>query len=249
MASLILALRFLTIAPVPGREAAGPGALGRAAWWFPAVGLALGVVLSAADRLLTQVFPPMLAAVLVVVIWKVATGGIHLDGLADSLDGLGGATREQRLAIMRDSRIGVFGAAGLMLCVLTAAVALAELPAELRGMALIASPALGRIAPSLAGSVAAAPEPQSGLGADFLDGLSRWCGPTQIVAAAAALVLALGAPGLLPVAAAAGATLLWAALMTRRLGGLTGDALGGAVEVAELAALLAFAALGHRRWA
>jgi len=249
VASLILALRFLTIVPVPGREAAGPGALGRAAWWFPAVGLGLGAALSAADRLLAQAFSPMLAAVLVLVAWKVATGGIHLDGLADSLDGLGGATREQRLAIMRDSRVGVFGAAGLVLCVLTAVIALAELPAGLRGVALIASPALGRIAPALAGSIAAAPEPRGGLGADFLGGLSRWCGPAQLVAGGAALALALGAVGLAPVAAAAGATLLWAALMIRRLGGLTGDALGAAVEVAELAALLAFAALGHRRWA
>ncbi len=247
MASLILAVRFLTIVPVPGREAAGPGGLGRAAWWFPVVGLGLGAALAAADRLLAQAFPPMLAAVLVLVAWKVATGGIHLDGLADSLDGLGGATRAQRLAIMRDSRIGVFGAAGLMLCVLTAVIALAELPAELRGMALMASPALGRIAPALAGSVAAAAPPRGGLGADFLDGLSRWCGPVQLVAAGAALALALGVVGLVPVAAAAGATLLWAALMVRRLGGLTGDALGAAVEVAELAALLAFATLGHRR--
>ena len=247
MASLILAVRFLTIVPVPGREAAGPGALGRAAWWFPVVGLGLGAALAAADRLLAQAFPPMLAAVLVLVAWKVATGGIHLDGLADSLDGLGGATREQRLAIMRDSRIGVFGAAGLMLCILTAVIALAELPAELRGMALMASPALGRIAPALAGSVAAA-APRGGLGADFLDGLSRWCGPVQLVAAGAALALALGVVGIVPVAAAAGATLLWAALMIRRLGGLTGDALGAALEVAELAALLAFATLGHRRW-
>ena len=74
MASLILAIRFLTIVPVPGREAAGPGALGRAAWWFPAVGWAqarLVVVDGAAAR----AFP--LAALLVVSLRKVATGGIH----------------------------------------------------------------------------------------------------------------------------------------------------------------------------
>ena len=60
MASLVLAVRFLTIVPVPGREAAGPGALGRAAWWFPAVGLALGGGLMLADRALAAVVPPLL---------------------------------------------------------------------------------------------------------------------------------------------------------------------------------------------
>ncbi len=62
MASLVLAVRFLTIVPVPGREAGGPGALGRAAWWFPAIGLALGGGLMLADRVLAAVVPPLLSA-------------------------------------------------------------------------------------------------------------------------------------------------------------------------------------------
>src|SRR5262245_56761816 len=118
MGSLILAVRFLTIVPIPGREARGPGALGRAARWFPSVGLVLGGALAALDRGLALAFPTSLSAVLVVAAWKASTGGIHLDGLADSLDGLGGHDTEQRLAIMRDSRIGVFGAAGLILSLL-----------------------------------------------------------------------------------------------------------------------------------
>src|SRR5262245_49966303 len=194
-------------------------------------------------------FAPTLAAVLALAGWKIATGGIHLDGLADSLDGLAGASRERRLAIMRDSRIGVFGAAGLVLCFLLAVSALAELPERLRELALIAAPALGRIAPALGGAGAAAATPRAGLGADFLDGLSRWTGPAQLAAAAAALALAIGPAGFVVAGAAAAAALAWSALMARRLGGLTGDALGAAVEIAEVAALLAFAGLAHRRWA
>lgn len=247
MSTLILALRFLTIVPVPGREARGSGALGRAAWWFPVVGLVLGAVLSAADQLLLVLFPPTLAAVLVVAMWKIATGGIHLDGLADSLDGLGGADPAERLAIMRDSRIGVFGAVGLLVTLLGAIAALTDLPAELRSVALFAAPALGRLAPALAGTcfaITASP----GLGSDFLHGLSRWVGPVQLLTAAVVLPLALGNSGAIVLGAAAGAALCWSALMAWRLGGLTGDALGGAVEVAELAVLLAAAALAHRRW-
>ena len=247
MSSLILALRFLTIVPVPGREAAGPGALGRAAWWFPLVGLVLGAVLVAADHLLLAMFPPVLAAVAVVALWKILSGAIHLDGLADSLDGLGGADRDQRLAIMRDSRIGVFGATGVIFTVLGATVALAGLMAEVRSAALLLAPALGRLAPALAGTCFAM-TPSPGLGSDFLRGLSRWVGPVQLVTAAIALPLALGVVGAIALAAAAGAALAWSALMAWRLGGLTGDALGGAVEVAELAVLMAAAALAHRRW-
>ncbi|MDP2703599.1 MAG: adenosylcobinamide-GDP ribazoletransferase, partial [Candidatus Rokubacteria bacterium] len=106
MSHLILAARFLTIVPVPGREATGAGALGRAAWWFPAVGLALGACLVAADHLLAFLFPPLLGSILLIALWKVLTGGIHLDGLADVLDGLAGRNAGRRLAIMRDSRIG-----------------------------------------------------------------------------------------------------------------------------------------------
>jgi adenosylcobinamide-GDP ribazoletransferase len=247
VSSLIVAFRFLTIVPVPGREAAGPEALGKAAWWFPVVGLLLGIALAAADRLLLLLFPPVLAAVLAVAAWKVASGGLHLDGLADSLDGLGGADPDRRLEIMRDGRIGVFGAAGVVLCLLAAIAALTDLPAAVRGVALAAAPAVGRIAPVLGGTCF--PAAAAGLGAEFATGLSRWTGPVQLLGAALLAPLALGPSGGLVVVAAAGLALAWCALMAWRLGGVTGDSLGGAVEVAELAVLLAVALLTHRRWA
>src|SRR5690348_3473546 len=65
IASLVLAVRFLTVVPVPGRETVGPGALGRAAWWFPVVGLALGLALTLVDRALNAIVAPLTAAVLV----------------------------------------------------------------------------------------------------------------------------------------------------------------------------------------
>ena len=100
MGSLILALRFLTILPVPGRESAGSAALGRAAWWFPVVGLLLGSGLAVAARAADVVFPPLVAAALLVTVWKVATGGIHLDGLADCLDGLAGRDPADRKSVV-----------------------------------------------------------------------------------------------------------------------------------------------------
>jgi adenosylcobinamide-GDP ribazoletransferase len=247
LGSLILAARFLTILPVPGREASGLGALGRAAWWFPVVGLGLGALLVAFDRVVIRFFPPLLAALLVISAWKVATGGIHLDGLADCLDGLAGSDVPSRLTIMRDSRIGVFGAGGLVLCFLISLTALAELPSAVRAGALLLAPTVGRLAPLAVGACFRAATPGQGAGADFLRSLSRSAGPTHLVLAGALAAALFGPAGALVVVAAVGIAFGWSALLTWRLNGLTGDVLGGCVELAEVAVLLALAALAHQR--
>lgn len=247
IAALILAVRFLTVLPVPGREAEGPGALGRAAWWFPVVGLGLGAGLVALDRALSLAFPPLLSALLVLSLWKVATGGIHLDGLADSLDGLGGRDVEHRRAIMKDSRIGVFGAIGLILFFLIALMALSEIPHPARWRVLLLAPVIGRLAPLLVGAWFRAASPAHGLGGDFLVGLSSWAVLVHLTGTAALAVWLLGAWGALIGGGALGLALLWSAFLAWRFDGLTGDALGSGVELGELAALLAGAALAHLR--
>ena len=243
--SLVLAVRFLTILPVPGREAEGPRALGRAAWWFPIVGLALGAVLVALDRLLSLAFPALLAALLVVSLWKVATGGIHLDGLADCLDGLGGRDVQHRLAIMRDSRVGAFGAVGLIIYFLTSLLALAETPVGVRDRVLLLAPAVGRLAPLLIGPRFRAATPDHGSGSRFLEGLSGWAGPVHLAAAVAGSAWLVGAQGPIMVLGAILVVFVWSAFLARRLGGLTGDALGSGVELGELGMLLGAASLAH----
>ena len=114
----LLAVSYLTIVPVPRRRHAGLEEVGSAASWFPVVGAALGVVLAIVDAVTVRVFPALLAALLTVTTWKLLTGGLHLDGLADCLDGLGGRNAEERRTIMSDSRIGAFGAIGLILFLL-----------------------------------------------------------------------------------------------------------------------------------
>src|SRR5712692_4570066 len=128
MDGLLLALGFLTIVPLR-IGATQPGDLGRAAGWFPVVGLLLGVVLSAAQWLLQQLYPPALAGGLVVALWALLTGGLHLDGLADCGDGLlVAATPERRLEMMRDPRLGAFGGLVLILFLILKVTAAAALP-------------------------------------------------------------------------------------------------------------------------
>ncbi len=245
ISSLILAVRFLTVVPVPGREAEGRDALGRAAWWFPVVGLALAVMLAIADRALQAAVSPLLSALLVLGIWKVATGAIHLDGLADCLDGLGGRDRAHRLAIMHDSRIGVFGAVGLIFYLLIAFVALAEIPTGARGCVLLMAPVAGRLAPLLIAPRFNPANPDSGSGAAFVRALSPWAGLVHLVAVAAFSAWLLGPWGPIMTLASLLAVFLWSVFLVGRFGGLTGDVLGSTIELGELAIVLEGAALAR----
>jgi adenosylcobinamide-GDP ribazoletransferase len=245
---LVTAIRFLTIVPVPGRALEGPDALGRAAGWFPLVGLTLGGLLWVAHRLLSMVFPPLLTALLVLVTWKALTGGIHLDGLADTLDGLTGRDPQERLAIMRDSRIGVFGALGLSVVLLISLLALAELPGPVREKALLLAPVVGRHAPLQLARAFQPATPGQGSGEAFMKAVTL-----RAVSIGALLVIVSAAVILWPwglLAAGIGIGLAWdlGRYLSRRLGGLTGDGLGAAVEVGEMGVLLAVAAFSFLRW-
>ena len=255
MNDFLLALGFLTIIPLR-IGATQPGDLGRAAGWFPVVGLLLGVVLSAAQWLLQQLYPPALAGGLVVALWALLTGGLHLDGLADCGDGLlAAATPERRLEIMRDPRLGAFGGLTLGLFLILKVLVAGSLPA----LALFAAerqpiggpPAAWLpIGPLVVATVCArwlvlplgrqpAARP-GGLGADFALGLR----PPVFAAAAAFMVLvtALGGPrALAAVAAAHIVAWLILQLARQRLGGVTGDILGLTVELSELVILLVYA--------
>lgn len=242
MRTLVTAIRFLTIVPVPGAGLEGPDALGRAAVWFPVVGLALGLLLAATDRLLSWPFPPLLAALLVLTLWKLLTGGIHLDGLADCLDGLGADDPGERLAIMRDSRIGAFGALGLILLLLLSLGALAELAPPGRGATLILAPLVGRYAPLLMARTFPPASPDSGYGGAFMRSVSGTAVVTGGVVVAVGAGLTLGLRGEIAAAAGLAAALVAGRVFSRRLHGLTGDGLGAGVELAELGVLLAVVA-------
>jgi len=238
------AIGFLTIFPVGFPGDFQPGDLGRAAAWYPFVGLLVGLLLCAGRFLFSRFFPDPLSAVLVVSIWAVLTGGLHLDGLADCCDGLlASVPPERRLEIMRDPRLGTFGNVGLVLFLLLKISAVMAIPpAALTWQPLI--PLL--LAPIISRwlILLAARQPLArpgGLGAEFALGVNR-----RTYLFAAILPLALVALGGLRAVAAAFLAMAAATGVIRvaraRLGGLTGDVLGLIVELGELAFLLVFAA-------
>jgi adenosylcobinamide-GDP ribazoletransferase len=186
--------------------------------------------------------PPGAAAGLALVAQALSTGALHEDGLADSADGLwGGGTRERRLEIMRDSRIGSFGALALILSVLLRWTALSALLEEgwIWGP-LIAAGALSRW--PMAWMLGILPPARDG-------GLSRLVGQpgaaTVALGGAVALGLALVTTGWGALAAAAGGLIVacaWTLAVRARLGGQTGDTCGAAQQLSEVAVLLALAA-------
>lgn len=241
-----MAARYLTIVPIPGPAHAPLEALGRSAVWFPVVGVGLGLLLVVVDRLTGWLFSPLLAALLTVSVWKLVTGGVHLDGLADCLDGLVGRDAEHRLAIMRDSRIGAFGAVGLILFLLLEIVALAELVPPARGSALFAAPVIARATPAILAALFR-PARADGHGAAFQAGVRPSAIAVGLAVAVAASTFALGGLGVATLAAGLVAAVALGAFVARRLGGVTGDVLGAAVEVAELAVLLTVSAWTYAR--
>jgi adenosylcobinamide-GDP ribazoletransferase len=237
VSGLAAAARYLTILPLPGHRHASLDRVGRAAVWFPVVGVALGLLLAVADRVTSVLFPSLLAALLTVTAWKLLTGGLHLDGLADCLDGLVGRDREHRLAIMRDSRIGSFGAIGLILFLMLEIVAVAELSPALRWRVLLAAPAIARATPPLLARLFASAR-ADGQGAAFAAGVGRTGAALAPALAVLVAVAALGMVGLVATIVALLVTIGAARFIAGRLGGITGDVLGAMVEAAELATLL-----------
>jgi adenosylcobinamide-GDP ribazoletransferase len=246
VSGLLVAARYLTIVPLPGRGHAPLEALGRSAAWFPVVGLGLGLLLVVVDRATGWLFSPLLAALLTVTVWKLVTGGVHLDGLADCLDGLVGRDPEHRLAIMRDSRIGAFGAVGLILFLMLEIVALAELASPTRGSALFAAPVIARATPAVLAALFR-PARANGHGAAFHAGVRPSAIAIGLGAALAASIFALGGLGVATLAAGLVAAVAVGGFVAGRLGGVTGDVLGAAVEVAEVAVLLTVSAWTYAR--
>jgi adenosylcobinamide-GDP ribazoletransferase len=241
LAQLATAVRFLTVVPVPGRTVA----VGTSALFFPIVGLALGGVLVGIDRVTAPLVPLPIRDVLLVGVLAVLTGGLHLDGLADSADGLFTGDRERALAIMREGAIGAFGAVAVVLVVALKLRSLDALSPETRTAALLYTPMLARWAMVVLafGSRTARPD---GLGYAMVRSLTfREFGVATVVALW--IVLAqTGARGLVAILAVAATTIGCRILSHARLGGVSGDVLGAIGEIVE-ALVFAVFALGAGR--
>jgi adenosylcobinamide-GDP ribazoletransferase len=254
LADFYFCLGFFTRLPLPSAASRSEGHslanFSRAVRMVPVAGGLVGtlavIAMAAASRL---GFPPLVAAPLAICSLVLLGGAIHEDGLADCADGFsGGTTRERKLEIMRDSKIGTFGAVALVLSLYLRAASLALIADKSLGLAgavLIGAAALSRAA-SLMPLALLPPARENGAG--FAAGKPER--PALAVAACLAVVFALApvVAGAAPirtltgVAAATGAAYAIVLLARKQIGGQTGDVAGAAQQLSEIAYYLAFAA-------
>jgi adenosylcobinamide-GDP ribazoletransferase len=229
------ALAFLTV--FGGSRSPSP----RALRWFPVIGAAIGSLMGAIWWLGQEAFPPLLAAVLVVIADMAVTGMLHVDGLADAADGLlPHATPARRLEIMRAADVGAFGVGVVAVVLLARVAALASRPADVALLASVwcISRSVAAVTPAWFRYVRSA-----GLASAFLGAPARWPA-LAIVPATALAVVGIGWPGLVVSAITVASALAVVAFSRVRIGGFTGDVLGAAIVVGETMGLVAAAA----RW-
>ena len=229
MKSLAVAIGFLTRIPV--NLNAGPDGVGRSVRWFPLVGAGLGAVSVAIQYATRLGLPASVVAVLIVMAEAVLTGALHMDGLADTVDGFGGGrTRDDVLRIMRDSAIGSYGAVALILLIALQVTAIAALIGRRMAVPfLLLAPALGRwsIVPLARFLPYARPSESVAGNVGTMELLWASIVTTAIAVAAA------GWRGLACGCAVAGASAVFGWLCHRRIGGVTGDTLGAAVQISQ----------------
>ncbi len=240
--SALLAWHFLTIIPLckASHVQPIPRELASSMQWYPVVGLIIGGILGAGDVLFNMVLTPDMTALLVLCVLVVLTGGLHQDGLADTIDGLGkrGSPME-RLAVMKDGSIGALGATGLMLALGLRFEGILHLPATDRILLLLCMPVIGKWAMVVSTFGSSHARPGGGLASDFFNEIrlrdvlwaTVWAGVFLCAILgwqAGGLLLGLG------VVVARGMVFMG----SRVFGGITGDVLGAINEVTEILFLI-----------
>lgn len=247
VALFLVAVQFLTRVPVPTVKEFQPDWTARSARYFSLVGGLVGLVTAGMFLIASGVWSGPVPALLALTVGVLLTGAFHEDGLADTFDGLGGGqSRERRLEIMKDSRIGTFGMLGLGLTLALKAAALTQTPVWLGAVGLIAAHAGGRAAAVVAMRLLpyAGDRDQTKV-KPTADGVSGGEALAAVLLAAAAWApLGLGAPGAALAALVVGGALaaLMAAAAARLIGGWVGDTLGATEQMFEAGVLIALAA-------
>jgi adenosylcobinamide-GDP ribazoletransferase len=230
------AIRFFTRLPLPGTFGQDEAALSKALRYYPAVGLLVGLLAGLAFGVTTFFWPKTLAVLAAMITAILVTGALHEDGWSDMVDGFGsvgsGGDREKTLSIMRDSFIGSFGTAGLILLLLARFFALVEIDMLRVPVALLAGHAVSRLC--VVGVFQALDYARpDGKVSPF-----GKLGKSDLIFASAAVLPVLLLPPSQSIPAlllAAGASFWLYRLFKRRIGGYTGDCLGAVQQLSEVA--------------
>jgi adenosylcobinamide-GDP ribazoletransferase len=232
---LLAAIQFLTVIPFPKSFTGGEKELEKCMLFFPVVGLLIGIIIAAFDHVMGFMLPLLPASVMTAIAMTAISGGLHMDGLADTADGFFSARpRERILEIMRDSRTGVMGVLAVVFVIVLKVSVLISLPPPFRPGIIVLMPLAGRC--SFVVMMTALPyvRREGGLATAFGVGKS-WL---NVLWTSAFLLAAGWLAGRWMGLAASFSALLMAALFSvycfRKIGGYTGDTLGAGCELTEI---------------
>ncbi|MEX2446512.1 MAG: adenosylcobinamide-GDP ribazoletransferase [Dehalococcoidia bacterium] len=248
LAGVPIAFEFLTPLRFRRVQTYDDRVFSEALGWYPLAGLGIGAVLALADAGLSQLLPAMPAAAVLVALLALLSGGLHLDGVADTADGMAvQGDRAERLGVMSEGNTGPAGVMALVLVLLAQVTAIAALPPDVRTAALIVAPALARWTVVPVGVLFSPARPR-GLGHALAQGMWPLAAPLGTVIGVAAALLLFGAPGLVLVAVAAAGAVVLAAAAARLLQGVTGDIFGACIEVAQVVVWMSLVAAAGHGW-
>jgi adenosylcobinamide-GDP ribazoletransferase len=259
-------INFLTIIPTGKRWCEIQPKVGNLVFWFPIIGLLIGFVLTFVYIPITHIFPHLVSDALILIFYIVLTGGFHLDGFADTCDGLfGGSTREKRLDIMRDSQIGSYGTLCLICTVGLKYICLVSIdpksmadlsiisdyntmkdmnPVYLyaceKGKVLFFMCAIGRWSQILGAGLSSYARDGSGTGKIIVENVKIRHGLISSLIPGILLFLFCGIKGIFIFFIVLIVIVLLVSYIKKKIGGMTGDTLGAVNEVSELTVLLSF---------
>jgi len=239
MKNFLRALSFLTILPVGQIRLSEEKELARSMAFFPLVGLVVGLLLTAGYYLFSLFLPKSITLWFILGLLALLTRGLHLDGFADTLDGLAtGGSKERILEVMRDSRIGAFGVISLILLIGGKYLALHQISDSSVPYSLILMTVMGRHSMVLVCCRSAYARPNGGLAKPFTENLGYRETAWSLLSAFGIALLVMGVKGILLFFGISLFSLAYRFFFIKKLGGVTGDVLGGANELAELLCLI-----------
>lgn len=244
MKSMVAAIQFLTIFGSGKRGKVTSDYLSRSLFYFPFVGLLIGGCLAGLNFVFSKYLNHSVVNLSIIILLVIFTGGLHLDGFADTVDGFyAGKNKEEILKIMEDSHIGTMGAIGLVILILLKFALLEGIPEAIKYKALLLMPLSGRWAMVVSGSLSKAAKTE-GLGKFFCKPirLREWLGATLFTLIVGFLILKTQLlPFILGIFVFA---LILTRYITRKIGGMTGDTFGAINELTEVFSLLILSIFG-----
>lgn len=239
MKSFLIALKFLTILPVGKNLEIQDKELAKSASYFPLVGALIGLLLVAVDFIFRPLFPDSIVNLFILITLILITGALHLDGFMDSIDGLfSGQDKKRILEIMRDSKVGSFAVLAVICLLLLKLSFLNEIQTNVRYSTLILMPALSRWGVVYLIKIYPYARKTTGTGEPFarLVGTKELIGATLFMAILIGLLLQL--KGIIVWLAVFVVLILLSRLISKKIGGMTGDTYGAIIETLEVVTLV-----------